>query len=781
MAIRSLAATSLGIELINRSITDKGWSREDLAQQCECSRQPSVKFCSGKKVSKRLFVCFCKVLGLDWEEIAGLKMVDLTNETTRITNQIDFLVNEIRQKVKADISNRCGMMRVLDMEQPIEINNIYTSVNILERLSSRRRLRIEELRENYDSDNFDRFLLGQVCNQRVPGLRAVKRYDKVMVLGKPGAGKTTFMKRLATLCSRGKFAPQCVPIFITLKEFSETKGEPDLQSYIGKQWHACSASNTDLSQILGEGRALILLDGLDEVQEADHSRVLQSIKTLTQDFSNCKFVMTCRIAAREYTFEQFTEVEVADFDSSQIDNFATKWFVTKQEPEKGKNFIKRLKDNKPIQELATNPLLLTLLCLVFGEANDFPHNRSELYKEGLDVLLKKWDAKRNIDRDQIYKKLSLKRKEDLLSQLAYHTFERGDYFFRQSVVEHQIIDYIRNLPDAKECDEALQLDSEVVLKSIEAQHGLLVERARGIYSFSHLTFQEYFTAKQIVSPVPQLTAALGNLATHCLEKRYREIFFLTLGMLPEADDFVRLIKQQVDRVIMSDPKLQNFLAWVCIKSESVNATYKTEAIRAYFLALDLARSLARSQTLDLYRVLDLDLARALSFSPEIDLDLAIDLDLDRALYRILYRSLDLVFAHEHIIEFSLDLNLDLGLDLAKIIELQSSNNTNISNRLRGLLAQIPDMQNPEDLHNWWDNFGSDWIEDLRSAMIEYRNIGHDWNFTNVQREKLQQYYDANKLLVECLDSDCYITKDARQEIESTLLLPTTKLENVTHN
>jgi predicted NACHT family NTPase len=48
-----------------------------------------------------------------------------------------------------------------------------------------------------------------------------------------------------------------------------------------------------------------------------------------------------------------------------------------------------LKANKPIQELATNPLLLTLLCLVFGEAADFPANRSELYKEGLDVLLKK--------------------------------------------------------------------------------------------------------------------------------------------------------------------------------------------------------------------------------------------------------------------------------------------------------------------------------------------------------------------------------------------------------
>jgi predicted NACHT family NTPase len=72
------------------------------------------------------------------------------------------------------------------------------------------------------------------------------------------------------------------------------------------------------------------------------------------------------------------------------------------------------------------------------------------------------------------------------------------------VVEQHIIDYIRNLPGAQEDEEALQLDSEAVLKSIEAQHGLLVERARGIYSFSHLTFQEYFTAKQITRPTAQL-------------------------------------------------------------------------------------------------------------------------------------------------------------------------------------------------------------------------------------------------------------------------------------
>ncbi|NEP17902.1 MAG: NACHT domain-containing NTPase, partial [Leptolyngbya sp. SIO4C1] len=486
MAVRSLTAVPESLEQINRALTEREWSREDLAERCGCSRQPAVKFCSGKAVSRKLFVSFCKALALDWEVVAGLKSVTPLAESAESAEpDITALVQEIRQQVKADIHARCGTMRVLDMEQPIGIGDIYTSVNILERISGRRRLAIDQLLENCNVADFDRFMLGQVHDERVPGLEAVERYDKLMVLGKPGAGKTTFMKRLATLCNQGKFQAQRVPVFATLKEFAEAQGRPSLQDYIAQQWQACGLKEpTSVEQVLKNGRALILLDGLDEVQESDHSRILQAIKGFTNEFRTCQFVMTCRIAAREYTFQQFTEVEVADFNREQIKEFATKWFKTKEDPKKGQYFIKRLKDNKPIQELATNPLLLTLLCLVFGEAADFPANRSELYKEGLDVLLKKWDAKRNIERDQVYKKLSLKRKEDLLSQLAFKTFERGDYFFKQAVVEQQIIDYIRNLPGANEDEEALQLDSEAVLKSIEAQHGLLVERARGIYSFS---------------------------------------------------------------------------------------------------------------------------------------------------------------------------------------------------------------------------------------------------------------------------------------------------------
>jgi predicted NACHT family NTPase len=168
---------------------------------------------------------------------------------------------------------------------------------------------------------------------------------------------------------------------------------------------------------------------------------VQEIRNFSSKFHANHFVLTCRIATCEYTFEQFTDVEVTDFDNSQIATFVNKWFAAK-DPIKHKKLIQKLIQNPRIQELATNPLLLTLLCLMFEESTDFPLNRSELYEEGLNVLLKKWDAKRNIERKQVYKNLCVQHKVDLLSQIAFKTFERGDYFFRQRELEQHIADYI---------------------------------------------------------------------------------------------------------------------------------------------------------------------------------------------------------------------------------------------------------------------------------------------------------------------------------------------------
>ncbi|MBV8887107.1 MAG: NACHT domain-containing NTPase, partial [Chroococcidiopsidaceae cyanobacterium CP_BM_RX_35] len=486
-ARRSLKALPEGIKRANKAVLSFA-TKIDFAAELEISRATVQNFFAGKPVGRENFHKICQVLELPWQEIA-----DLPEDTEpRLENEwfgsggLDALVQEARQRLSPSIQQCCGLMRVLDMSQPVELNNIYTRVNVLEKISGRRRLEVADLLKVCLADEFERPNLGGVAEERLPGLEAIKKYSKLVVLGKPGAGKTTFLKHIALQCSSGQLQTHLVPLFITLKDFAESEQQSTLLEYVKDLFAVIEIVEHSLvEQLLSQGKMLVLLDGLDEVRETDCCRVLQEIRKLSNQFHASHFIITCRIATREYTLEQFTEVEITDFDSVQIATFATKWFAAK-DPIKGKKFVQKLKENRSIQELSTNPLLLTLLCLVFEESVNFPVNRLEIYKEGLSVLLRKWDAKRNIEREQVYKKLSLFHKEELLSQIARLTFERGDYFFRQKEVELLIADYIRGLPDASAEPETLQLDSEAVLKSIEAQHGLLVERARGIYSFSHL-------------------------------------------------------------------------------------------------------------------------------------------------------------------------------------------------------------------------------------------------------------------------------------------------------
>jgi len=676
---------------------------------------------------------------------------------------IDALVQEVRQKIKPSIQQQCGTMKVLDMTQPIGLEDIYTNVNILEKIIGRRRLAHNELLQGFDpeSEDFYRRGLGQITEPRVSGLEAVQRYDKLLVLGKPGAGKTTFLKYLAIHCANSQVLRELVPVFITLKQFAETENKPALTTYIKQIFTDYGVTEAQSIRLLNWGKGLILLDGLDEVREEDSDRILNQIQQLTnaKKYSNNSFVLTCRIAAREYTFEKFTEVEVADFEDEQIRTFVSKWFRVK-ESDLADYFMEQLVDNEPIKELATNPLLLTLLCIEFEDSGEFPPNRSELYSRAIHTLLRKWDAKRRIERQQVYKKMSVQRKEDLLSEIAFTTFKRGDYFFKQKDVEQYIADYIRNLPDAKTDPEALLLDGEAVLKSIEAQHGLLVERARGIYSFSHLTFQEYFTAREIAAK-----ADLEELVNRITEKRWREVFLLTPGMMRDANQLMQLMKWKIDGLVASDKKIQQFLSWVNHKSSSVDVSYKAAAVRAFYLSLDLFRALS-------FNIIFINLDLSLDLDPDLDHDLNVDPDF----YLNLHLDPDLHLDLSLFIALNFDLSKAPSKALSRIFSGALSKAGILAPKLKHSLQQLenqhPNLENDKNqFKQWWKVNGKAWIEQLRTVMIEHRNIGHDWQFNKQQQELLENYYDANKLLVNCLNSDCYVNQEVRQEIEDTLLLP----------
>ena len=666
---------------------------------------------------------------------------EITNLDTDLDIDIEQLVKQLRDRSRQVIQERCATMRVLDMSHPINLEDIYTGTDVLEKITSRRRLGIAELLATYHES--DRLGMSAIDESRVSSIEALTRYHKLMLLGKPGAGKTTLLKYTALKCSQGDIFNELVPIFVTLRQYASS--ELRILDYISQDFRAHNISDElTVKQLLQRGRAILFLDGLDEVRENDLHRVLEDLRSFSEQYYNNRFVITSRLGAQEYVFEKFTEVEVANFQPLQISSFAQRWFSGNSRHIE--MFLRKVEDNRPIQELATNPLLLTLLCLVFDEYGDFPTNRSELYREGLDVLLKKWDAKRNIERHQIYKNLSMQRKEDLLAQVACTTFYQGDYFFRQVDLERYITDYIRNLPKANTDDDLLQLDSESIVKAIESQHGLFVERAKGIYSFSHLTFHEYLATREIVYNGSQATLVL--LANKITDRRWHDVLRLAVGMMRSADELLQLMKAECDRLIADDQQLQNFLEWVKQKAASAPVSDRIQSVRAFYLTL--GRAIAQSAALNLANVL----ARILV----LDLDLHQNQNLN----------LDLAFDLARAVETKdgEDLGLDLELDLSLALEYaQEMSEPLLSEALAELTNTCPD---DADSDVKWQS----WTDNLRQQAIAYRDIGQVWNFTANQLESLRQYCQANRLLVECLESDCYVHQSVRNAIEASLLLPT---------
>lgn len=767
----SISASEEGIRTAQKAFMRTELTHEQLATEVGVKTRFSIwKFFRGEPIELYIFKAICSRLNLDWEEIAAPKLGERESKTS---TDIDSLVQDIREKVRPSIQQRCGTMRVLDMTQPIGLIDIYTNVNLLEQLTADRRLKLTQLLEDFDPElhSFDRIGLSRVAEKPILGIDAVARYPKLMVWGRPGSGKTTFLKYIAIQCSSGKLLENLVPIFITLREFSEAKNQPSCLEFILQAFSNFSLKDNQITEIIEQGKALILFDGLDEIREEDAIRVIKEIQDFSDHYHTNRFVITCRIAAREYMFATFTEVEVADFNQAQIKTFASKWFQAKEsDSDTAERFIEQLQSNPPIKELATNPLLLTLLLLEFEDSGDFPADRAELYKQGIATLLRKWDAKRGIVRDQLYRNLSVQRKKDLLSQIALTTFEHRDFFFKKRDFSRYISEFIRNLPNTQTDPEDLQLYSEAVLKSIESQHGLLVERARDIYSFSHLTFQEYFTARKIVkSSDPQtLEKALQGLVSHITEKSWREIFILVVGMLQPADYLLRLMKQQIDAMLAADEKLQQFLSWVSKKSHRVEVSHNSAAVRAFYFSLAGDRHPQRHPTS--YR--NYELIRALDYQLFILLRLgnsgAFDVGLDDILGLACERALELDRTHHaYAFKGAFFLAYERAINLAP----------KLGDALQILKNQLPDLDSHDwKFWQWWQVNGQAWTEQLRAMLIEHRDIGYDWQFSDEQKKRLRRYHDATLLLVTCLNGDCYVSREVRQEIVETLLLPIQELK-----
>lgn len=545
-----------------------------------------------------------------------------------------------------------------------------------------------------------------------------------------------------------------------------------MPTFITRQFEICDfpEARPFIEFILETGRAVLLFDGLDEVRREGGQRaaVITGLRDFSHKYAEAQILLTCRVAATDYLFEDFTYLEIADFNDAQMETYARKWFH--RDPEKAEQFLAELgkEENRGVRDLGRSPLLLSLICLAFDETLGIPRRRVELYEEALDALLKRWDSSRKIRRDEIYEKLSLGRKRQMFARLAAKHFEKGEIFFPKMQLAEEIADYLKNLPPADAADVP---DGDAVLQAVEAQHGILVTRARGICSFAHLTFQEYYTARYIAENASRGT--LPGLMRHLGDPRWNEVFLLTASLLDEAGDFFAAMQNALTDMLRGDETLWAMAQHADRKAAAVHG-YQPGAVRAVYWYDNLARARTLAR------------ARARALALDLDPDLARTLDLDRVLGRDLDLALDLVSRPPRAPQDAEILFLDLHIIyLIRFAEIFARGSKRTVRKHRPKLAaycEVLQTRFASILHpaltahfnrlpsRWafkaaWKDFSNR----LRALAVAHHDIGHRWKLTLKQYQLAEQYLAGNQLLLECLEV-AYV-RDRQAILERVLAVP----------
>ncbi|MCL4857898.1 MAG: SUMF1/EgtB/PvdO family nonheme iron enzyme [Caldilineaceae bacterium] len=398
--------------------------------------------------------------------------------------------------------------------------------------------------------------MGARLHEPAPVLDLLQQHPGVVVLGDPGAGKTTFLKYVALRLALGQgrdFALEgYLPILIPLSAYANALSERDipLQAFLGDYYVGLGVNlpvGDLLTTALSQGRALLLMDGLDEVQSLLQRTTL--VERIVQFFAfhrraGNKFVLTSRIVGyREAPprAEGLVEAALVDFDDDDIDQFIAKWTAAVERAALGDNAVAQqqaaqegaelraaVRRNEGVGRLASNPLLLTILALMKRQGVSLPERRAQLYDTYVKTLLRTWNLARSLD-GRPQREVNDVETLRVLAPLALwmHESSPGVGLVKREAVRRQLEAIYRQRGDPAPEDAV-----ERFLTDVHKYASLLLERGPGFYGFIHLTFQEYLAALAIVQQgqldVQPMVAALAQRLGH---ESWREVTLLAVGCL----------------------------------------------------------------------------------------------------------------------------------------------------------------------------------------------------------------------------------------------------------
>jgi predicted NACHT family NTPase len=385
----------------------------------------------------------------------------------------------------------------------------------------------------------------------------------LVLLGDPGSGKTTQLKRLLLACLREGPAllglPEDVlPVFLPLRDLPDTAR--GMEAFLAER---LADPLLDLPEGFGQrlqerGRLLLLFDGLDEVGDPQQrAQVAGWIDALLQAKPDSYAVASCRFAgygeaARLGT--RFLELHLRPLSPRQAESFIRNWYRAVEsyvDPQQGAALATQRADGllqcltKPqfrsarMAEMTRNPLLLANLCLVHRDRGSLPKNRHQLYGECIDVLLEHWRQAKNL---KVPVSAELGRRALQPVALWLHQQEG-----RTRATAAQLAPHIEPVLQQRHWPGG---DAEALLRAVRDESGLLTGWGQNQFGFMLLGFQEYLAACELrrLAFEGDKAAVMRKLAAHHGERWWQEVILLLLaqGNPPLFTPFMAEALQQDD-------------------------------------------------------------------------------------------------------------------------------------------------------------------------------------------------------------------------------------------
>lgn len=368
------------------------------------------------------------------------------------------------------------------------------------------------LKFKFDISNNDEELLSREKRNSYDTITALENYERIVVLGDPGSGKSTSLKYLAhTICSHrtdSNRQQSYVPVLIKATDFAKynTDTGRSLSEYI-------IDFNTKygllFSKSLENNNLVLLLDGLDEINITNQRHVVvDKVNSFAAQYPEIKIIVSSRIVGYKETrlSYSFFHFEVEKFSDEQILMFLNNWYSSissysdkNQEKafEEAKNLFQSIKQNSSVYKLACNPLLITIIALINYQGNKLPEKRASLYEISTTTLLDNWVKLRVNHKNNIDKEILI----ELLAIVAFHIHENNSTGLIPEKDLREILRcvYAKIYPHLPE--KELRQDIRDIISFLREDAGFLFEKGydekgEALFGFVHLTFQEYFAAME---------------------------------------------------------------------------------------------------------------------------------------------------------------------------------------------------------------------------------------------------------------------------------------------